>query len=404
MRNTPYHVAFFVVIAAFYLLTPTTSTKGAAPVSVALSPVAERTSLGYHRTTIQSVETQIIPVVHGDTEWPAVVMAHYEEPLDWLHLLGPNLHFHIVHKAHRFPGSIYPLRPRVSPSNISLTLRELPPTDGKAMLDLLTAPDTIMNSAVDIHAIVPIAGARVSVMRVSNEDGWGRECSGYISWILRNYDNLPPKMVFLQALPTRLTATDGPEHRLMNNFEQLRAMLLRPRSGPRDDFSFAAPAPGIFRRCHNNSHWGCCNLHDDDLDFLKTIGIDLPALHAAEAVVWEPKQVQCSLSSIHVTSATTGQFVVTREAVRRLSKEQWARVLHFALRPVRFPTSTGNPNKTHWWPMTHCHILEHVWHLIFGRNPNHVNCSRAFFDRTNGVTNWLGGCAFTRHPVRGLAS
>lgn len=317
---------------------------------------------------------------------PAVVISHYSEDLTWISELGPNTNIFVMHKSHN--QSTPQPSSRSSSSEVIRRIAKMDPEDGDSILDALTNQSLFDKSWVDVATLVVPPTSTVTVKRVSNEDGWGRECSGYLAWIVDNYDNLPPRVAFLQGNPIVSTGTsvDGHAHEVDRRWSHVRRTLHSKPASPRDSYTFVDWRPPVFQRCVNESHWLCCALHGDDVAFAKSVGLDLAAMQQGR---YHASTASCAGADIMLTSTTGAQFIVTRDALRFLTRQQWSRVLKFAVSRTNYPNRQNLATSKHAWPMTNCHSIEHLWHVLMGRLPNHVECPNSYFSDA-GSAAWAG--------------
>eukprot|EP01013_Petalomonas_cantuscygni_P024005 TRINITY_DN45554_c0_g1_i1.p1 TRINITY_DN45554_c0_g1~~TRINITY_DN45554_c0_g1_i1.p1 ORF type:complete len:424 (+),score=36.38 TRINITY_DN45554_c0_g1_i1:112-1383(+) len=330
---------------------------------------------------------------------PAVVVAHYSESLWWLSHLGPNVSVHIYHKAHvvNNESSVDAADRKAPRSALSRALEATDDGHPEQILSLLShAPEPMRLHSADIP--LPAHPSRVTMHRLSNEDGWGRECSAYLAYIVSEYDRLPSRVAFVQGKPLFDSLSERGASDVAREFRSFQAKL-HGRAGKSsartpgfayDDFVVAGSESFFFSRCFNDDYWDCCSLHNDTAAVLREVGIDVFALPQGEAVD-ASSQPHCA-GRPFVTSATTAQFVVARRAIQRLTRRQWTRLLRFSVTPAwRTPRSP-----TRWWPQTNCHALEHVWHVLMGRQMNHYRCANI----TPTGTAWYAKCQIQHPPWR----
>jgi hypothetical protein len=167
----------------------------------------------------------VIPLSHSNTSNVQLVICHFDESIDWLNPLLKNLPMisvSIVQKLQDSPAAPRPIVPhRTHPTvtkkekNIFQLIENL----RHSHLTHLNVSDQPNRKLVHYHIIATqILNAlhvqsqqddppylrhlsehyenRISVNYISNEIGMGRECVGYLSWILANYNHLPEWMVF----------------------------------------------------------------------------------------------------------------------------------------------------------------------------------------------------------------
>lgn len=196
----------------------------------------------------------------------------------------------------------------------------------------------------------------------------GRECTGYIFWLLRNWHMLPAHMFFMHESPDSLTprslsqalgSTRGFTNLLPDNaailrcFGPARASATAARKGSVDGSFFSAAAePSTAAQAGGSSQ------------LIVRTSYELPAglKHLLHRVgISAPR---C------VLTPCCANFHVRREAVLRRTRAELMLVDAYVRRRAPFaqptpPTDGRSPA----WPPTPCHALEHAWHLLFGEPP-----------------------------------
>ena len=185
----------------------------------------------------------------------------------------------------------------------------------------------------------------------------GRECSGYLFWLLRNWESLPSQMFFMHdAPPDTLTARSllgalqssrGFVNLLPPNAAVLRCF--RPRRQEAEAASEHAPGGG--------GAIGVARTHYELPESLRDLLAGLR--HPPPRCVLTP---------------CCAEFRVRREAVHRhRTRADLKRVDAYVRgrdsKETSVPPHTGasmGSGVMAGWPPTRCHAMEHAWHLLFG--------------------------------------
>jgi len=149
----------------------------------------------------------------------------------------------------------------------------------------------------------------------------GNEAAVYMHWIVQNYDDLPPHVMFLHA------------HRFSWHSETDAVHMIKKfRWGEQDYISLSTsmgtPIP------HDAKEWS-------------TIAEVWDSLYAPELGYPLPEEINCPCCA---------QFAVTRNAILRRSKNFYQNMLNWLLTTEMETHYSGR-------------VLEHTWHLIFGKPP-----------------------------------
>jgi hypothetical protein len=161
---------------------------------------------------------------------------------------------------------------------------------------------------------------------ITNYNGMGRECSGYLYYILKNYQHLPTWIEFTHGAPERSAST-------------ARYFLMNPKG------YFQSFAGNIVNRCFykyraEEQDINAGEIFEDDFeDVLRHIGINPP---------------HC------MRNFCCANFVVHKSRILAIPKESWEYLLRFSLLPRNGPMWRNN-----------CYHLEHFWHMILGE-PSHT--------------------------------
>jgi len=165
------------------------------------------------------------------------------------------------------------------------------------------------------------------VLMISNTKRVGRECSGYIYYILQNYDNLPTWIEFVHGAP-----------------EKSATIAYKYLHETRGDFQSFSDA--MVNRCfeqyvgEEGKKQTGENFLNSFMDVLKKIGIkNIP---------------HC------IKNFCCANFVVHKSRILAISREGWEYLLQYSVTKTK---ETGWKNN--------CYHLEHFWHLILGE-PSHT--------------------------------
>jgi hypothetical protein len=186
----------------------------------------------------------------------------------------------------------------------------------------------------------------VTVFDVDNRYGakGARECGGYLQYILQMYDTLPAYTLFTHG--EKDVKWTGANKELLD--------------GAQEGFHNYGSVP-LFR-CLKGDYW--C-IRPDVNELIDTLnGIEPGSM---------PNRVDCVMTSC------CANFILSRERIRMHTREFYSAILAYAeeerpessyKREGRYATS--RPEGVSWkgdYFLTHCHDLEHLWHIIFGEPP-----------------------------------
>jgi len=155
---------------------------------------------------------------------------------------------------------------------------------------------------------------------ISDAGGQGRECAGYLYYIIQNYDILPDYMEFAH----------GPLQRIP---KLSRQYLDDPES------HFQSFSRSMVRRCFDDANPGACAFKTDFQNVLRSVGIEPP---------------NC------VTVWCCNYFLVHKSRVLQHPVSHYHTLLEFSLKE--------RPGEAGW--KHGCFYLEHFWHMLFGEPPH----------------------------------
>lgn len=162
--------------------------------------------------------------------------------------------------------------------------------------------------------------SRISVEYVSNELGMGRECVGYLVWIIRHYHHLPQWVAF----------THGHKPYESLNFV-FRKYFNKPTAKTFVQFSGV-----VVHRCFDERNDKCCFFKKDFYEVLEDLQLPM---------------ANCT------TTDCCASFVVHRSRILQRPLFFYLYLLRYVLIPRSEPMR---------WPYNNCYHLEHYWHVIFG--------------------------------------
>ena len=178
----------------------------------------------------------------------------------------------------------------------------------------------------------------------------GRECSGYLDFIINRWTHLPERTFFMHEDADPLSTTSIRTAMQATGYSSLghpAGALLRCFAPVESAAAAVAASPSIMRS--TTTYQLPIDLHD----LLRQKGLIAP---------------QCVITQCCAT------FMVSRATIKRHPIAFYRSLRAFALTPRTKDTAHTTTN---------CHALEHVWHIIFGASPaslplwvNHFNGRR----------------------------
>ena len=246
-------------------------------------------------------------------------------------------------------------------SAVHLVQKQPLTTDDSACLQSIsTSVSRHVVQTMDMHASADEAGP-----------SGGRECSGYLAWLMHHWEALPDFMFFMHDAPpahfgpTSLrNAIDSPSGFI--NLLQPNAAVLRcfaPTAGSLT----ASPAPGersyALRGARPSSYGG--------MNLIVRTTYELPASLAALLRRTRINPPRC------VITPCCAEFRLRRSAALAHRSLADLQLVDAYVRGLGPKVETGptvvpgggalGPSRS--WPPTPCHAMEHAWHLLFGEGP-----------------------------------
>lgn len=311
-----------------------------------------------------------------------VVIAQSIEKLNWVSNLGPDIHTHVVHLA-QIPRALAGINStgfKAWRAKKKGGFESLFGDDEGQYLNLLeTVPDD--STTLDVAQLVQFPPSRATVYTIDGSYR-GSHCLGWVYWIIRNYDALPPRVAFLRGHATvdnAPTLDSSMNDRAGARFYYMRRVLLAANL----TFELAHELPPLSRRCYIPDGSLCCGYRDDIVGLLNSVGLSAklgprePTLdkEARDAAIRDNKFIPfnpplCPNMSMYVSAPWSAQYVVAAERIRTLKKEHWVRVLRFLLSPVApwRPSPERDADKHHepFKITNNCEALAPFWHVFLG--------------------------------------
>ena len=210
-----------------------------------------------------------------------------------------------------------------------------------------------------IRSVASTLPISVHHMRASETEAGprgGRECTGYIFWLLKYWHALPAQMLFMHESPpaglekmlaTALGSTRGFVNLLHPNAAVLRCFAPSP-DGTLHSAIGGAPVIGGAPIGARTTY----ELPPSLRSLLLSLRLPIPAC------VSTPCCANFRLTREAALTRSRDDLRLVDAYVRRNSSEPLSR----RAMPPDWPTRGIQPR----WPPTHCHAMEHAWHLLFG--------------------------------------